>query len=237
MNSRIGGIAGIAVCSSTLCSLYWLGALLVTQTYACTSTSSRQSSEERGDAKGAAASDGDTNGSVDSQDNESNTETNESSNDSFEDIDAAQLDLPTEIERIDIDRFYRERRTLYVNFLPLDPKFAEIHALFGHQLVRDKEVNTSLRAQLGKDLRLSHWIYIFGILELNERLSDREKMLLLDDQKAVIAHYMRTLTFIAKFLDENIQTQRYQAFLTRVYKSLAARHLYRNVRGREKISK
>jgi hypothetical protein len=214
-----------------------LGALLVTQTYACTSTSSRQSSEERGDAKGAAASDGDTNGSVDSQDNESNTETNESSNDSFEDIDAAQLDLPTEIERIDIDRFYRERRTLYVNFLPLDPKFAEIHALFGHQLVRDKEVNTSLRAQLGKDLRLSHWIYIFGILELNERLSDREKMLLLDDQKAVIAHYMRTLTFIAKFLDENIQTQRYQAFLTRVYKSLAARHLYRNVRGREKISK
>jgi hypothetical protein len=104
-------------------------------------------------------------------------------------------------------------------------------------MVRDKEVNTSLRAQLGKDLRLSHWIYIFGILELNERLSDREKMLLLEDQKAVIAHYMRTLTFMAKFLDENIQTQRYQVFLTRVYKSLAARHLYRNVRGREKISK
>lgn len=150
------------------------------------------------------------------------------------DIDPAQLDLPSEIERIDIDRFFRERRTLYVNFLPLDQKFAEIHRLFGHQLVRDKEADLSLRAQLGKDLRITHWIFVFGALELHERLSDPQKTLLLEEQKAIIAHYMRTLNFIAKFMDENLKTKRYQMFLTRLYKSLAGRHLYRNVRERQK---
>jgi hypothetical protein len=207
-------------------NLCWLCALLITLATGCATTSSAQSSGEQASTKDGSESDGDT-----------DNETNQSEANSIEDIDAAQLDLPTEIERIDIDRFYRERRTLYVNFLPLDPKFAQIHALFAHQIVRDKEADISLHAKLGKDLRLSHWIFIFGILELNERLSDPEKTLLLEDQKAVIAHYMRTLSFMAKFLDEKIETKKYQVFLTRVYKTLAARHLYRTVRGREKVTK
>jgi hypothetical protein len=222
---------------ATLC---WLCALLITHSSGCATTNSGQSSGERGNSKSAAGSNGDSNNSEDSQGNEGNNGSNQSDSatvEEVEDIDAAQLDLPTEIERIDIDRFYRERRTLYVNFLPLDPKFAQIHALFGHQLVRHKEADISLRAQLGKDLRLSHWLFIVGILELQEKLSDPEKTLLLEEQKAVIAHYMRTLTFTAKFLDEKIETKRYQVLLTRVYKSLAARHLYRNVRGREKVTK
>jgi hypothetical protein len=121
-----------------------------------------------------------------------------------------------------------------VRFLPLDQKFTQVHALFGHLLVRDKETDVSLRAQLGKDLQQTHWIFIFGTLDLYEKLSDPEKTLLLEEQKAVMAHSMRTLTFIAKVLDEKSPTQRYQAFLTRVYKSLASRHLYRNVRGKQK---
>jgi hypothetical protein len=142
------------------------------------------------------------------------------------------LVLPDQVERIDIDRFVRQRRSMMVRHLPLEEKFENVHRPFGHALVVEKDVEASMMRDMQANPQLAHWLFLHGALTLQESLADNARPLLLEEQKALIAHFGRTLGFLARSLDQREEGERYKIFLRKLYVNLAGRHLYREVRPR-----
>lgn len=141
--------------------------------------------------------------------------------------------LPGSVERITIDRFLRERRTFMVRFLPLEPKFAPLHDAFAHKNIVDDETTEALRQEILQNPQLGHWLFLHGSLVVQDVLADPERPLLLEQQKGAIAHFGRTLTFLARTLDDYQGEGRYQDFVRRLYVTLSRRYLYRDLRKRQ----
>jgi hypothetical protein len=145
---------------------------------------------------------------------------------------AELLALPEFFERIDLDKFLRKRRTLFVKYLPLDKKFHEVNELFGVGSVLDREAEENLKSWVFEDERRAHWVFLQGWLIALEKLGDRERPMLREQQKSLIVQYTKSLGFIAACLDEKTKNVRYKNFVKRVYRTLASRYLYREVRDR-----
>ena len=143
-----------------------------------------------------------------------------------------ELELPEFIERVDLDQFLIRRRTLYADYLPLDKKFEQVNAQFARGTMLDRQAEENLKNWLRADLRRSHWVFLKGLLIALEKLGDRTRPLLKEQQKTIIVQHTKTLSFIAGVLDETTKTKRYKAFVKQVYRSLASRYLYREVRAR-----
>jgi hypothetical protein len=153
--------------------------------------------------------------------------------------DTVTLTLPASVERIVVDRFLRDRRTLMVKFLPLEPAFKELHVAFMPRNTLSRDVEGELRRSVLENRQRSHWLFLHGALELQETLANVSRPLLIEEQKAVLAHYGRTLLFLAKTLDSAQEPGasrapgRYTLFFRQLYKALSARYLYRELKERD----
>ena len=202
---------------------------------ACTSAPAAEESVGTDSSEGRAASRADSlDGVLGTENNEAdNGEENSAADDPAEN--RAIMVLPAGVERLGIDRFLRERRTLMVRYLPLEDKFANVHQAFVHKHVLDREASTSLRRELAENPRLTHWLFLHGCLTVQEVLADPQRPLLLNEQKGVIAHYGRTLTFMGGVLDDLAGDEKYKDFFRRLYGMLAKRYLYRELRNRGEV--
>lgn len=157
----------------------------------------------------------------------------EESSDVASDPEIGRLLLPEYIERIDIDRFLRDRRGLMLRYFPIQPKYDEIYRAFAPGLVLDRAVERTLSASIDENKAKWHWIFLTGVLTLHEDLANQSRSSLLDQRKALVAQHGRALLFLAKELDRSLQTTQYQDFFRRLYRLVSERNLYRKVEPRD----
>lgn len=146
----------------------------------------------------------------------------------------AELDLPAELERVDIDRFLRDRRTLTALFDPLDAKYRSHLALFEPDMRLSPDVIRELKLKIWDALAQHHWVFIEGLYQFQTDLAEASRAGLRQKKKRIIVHHVKALTFLGQALDERMGDSRYLSIVRNLYRMMADRHLMRPLRDRQK---
>jgi hypothetical protein len=144
----------------------------------------------------------------------------------------ADLDLPTELERVDIHRFLLDRRTLTAPYEPVDVKYRQFIQSFEPDIRLSPDASRELKVKILESVAQHHWIFVEGLYQFQADVTDASGAELRERKKRVIVHHLKALTFLAQVLDEQMSGARYRKIVRELYRIMADRHLMRPVRER-----
>jgi hypothetical protein len=146
-------------------------------------------------------------------------------NDSFSKY--GTLPLPDKSTYFHVKSFYEENRDLYMNYMPLSREYGMYFQVLNSKDAEREDEIEALKTRLAEDYARTHWVYLNGVLELMDYLSDDGQNFFQSDKEKNFVARMKVLTFVAKSLSEISSDKKYLSFLRSVYVSLSEKHFGR----------
>lgn len=145
----------------------------------------------------------------------------------------APLPLPERFSYFDLQNFLRDSSGIYEAFAPLDKEYALFFKILGQGSTPNDEEIKTLKLRVREGFDRCHWVFVFGLWEVNNYLVNQSKdSLQIDREKNFVAR-MKTLGFLASALDEARGTSTYLQLARKVYISASRKHFNRTLKERE----